>query len=240
MIGSNRNLLLRGAVSFREGKPQLTSCRSWRMPRIFFDAAVLLWFRQVSVLKVWKVPQQISLSCNLINTSIYKLGWLINWMIPNLYIRNGGKSPNIHDKNWLALGQFRLDDDDSKPLTWRNDMKWLFHHFHPFKKTAWLLGFRAVESRGGNRRRGAVWMSKSEIQTLSISNLELEWIKESMVGNLVPLRGGLGGIVHPPIGRKNTTYIPLIVLAFWGVLYATDPTFYRNLKNPLKEMGVLA
>ena len=25
-----------------------------------------------------------------------------------------------------------------------------------------------------------------------------------------------GGIVHPPIGRKNTTYIPLIGLAFWG------------------------
>ena len=36
----------------------------------------------------------------------------------------------------------------------------------------------------------------------------------SMVGNLVPLKGGIGSIVHPPIGRKNTTYIPLIVLAF--------------------------
>ena len=24
---------------------------------------------------------------------------------------------------------------------------------------------------------------------------------------LVPVKGGLGGIVHPPIGRKNTTYI---------------------------------
>ena len=30
---------------------------------------------------------------------------------------------------------------------------------------------------------------------------------------LVPVKGGIGGIVHPPIGRKNTTYIPLIVLA---------------------------
>ena len=27
---------------------------------------------------------------------------------------------------------------------------------------------------------------------------------------LVPLKGGIGGIVHPPIGRKNATYIPLI------------------------------
>ena len=46
---------------------------------------------------------------------------------------------------------------------------------------------------------------------------------------LVPLKGGIGGIVHPPIGSKNTTYIPLIdliVLAFvWGVKNATDPTF---------------
>ena len=39
-----------------------------------------------------------------------------------------------------------------------------------------------------------------------------------MVGMLVPVKGGIGGIVHPPIGRKNTTYIPLIVLAFWGVI----------------------
>ena len=30
-----------------------------------------------------------------------------------------------------------------------------------------------------------------------------------------------GGIVHPPIGKKNTTYIPLIVLAEPGGLYAT-------------------
>ncbi len=30
---------------------------------------------------------------------------------------------------------------------------------------------------------------------------------------------------NPPIGSKNTTYIPLIVLAFWGVKNATDPTF---------------
>ncbi len=35
---------------------------------------------------------------------------------------------------------------------------------------------------------------------------------------LVPLKGGIGSIVHPPISRKNTTYIPLIVLAFWRVI----------------------
>ena len=41
-----------------------------------------------------------------------------------------------------------------------------------------------------------------------------------MVVEMVPLKGGIGGIVHPPIGRKNTTYmLPS------GGLYATDPTF---------------
>ena len=38
-----------------------------------------------------------------------------------------------------------------------------------------------------------------------------------MVGMLVPLKGGIGGIFDPPIGRKNTTCISLIVLAFWGL-----------------------
>ena len=53
----------------------------------------------------------------------------------------------------------------------------------------------------------------------------------SMVVEMVPLKGDIGGIVHPPIGRKNTTYIPLIVLAEPGGLYATDPTFYGNQKQ---------
>ena len=34
-----------------------------------------------------------------------------------------------------------------------------------------------------------------------------------------PFQGGIGGIVHPLIDRKNATYIPLIVLArTWGVI----------------------
>ena len=47
-----------------------------------------------------------------------------------------------------------------------------------------------------------------------------------MVGKLVPVKGGVvGGIFHPRIGRKNTTYIPLIVLAFWGVKKLPIPPF---------------
>ncbi len=46
---------------------------------------------------------------------------------------------------------------------------------------------------------------------------------------LVPLKGGISGIVHPPIGRKNATYIPLIVLAFWGVICYLPP--FRGTRN---------
>ena len=48
---------------------------------------------------------------------------------------------------------------------------------------------------------------------------------ESMVVEMVPLKGGLGGIVHPPIGsiyHLYTTYSPCLRL---GVKNATDPTF---------------
>ena len=59
-----------------------------------------------------------------------------------------------------------------------------------------------------------------------------------MVGKLVPLKGGLGGIVHPPIGSIYHLYI-----AFWGV-YATyhplgEPeTTIENMQKPKwnKEM----
>ena len=45
-----------------------------------------------------------------------------------------------------------------------------------------------------------------------------------MVVEMVPLKGGIGSIVHPPIGRKNATYIPLIVLAFvWGLYNPYHP-----------------
>ena len=37
----------------------------------------------------------------------------------------------------------------------------------------------------------------------------------SMEKLLVPLIGGIGTKKNPPIGRKYTTYIPLIVLAYW-------------------------
>ena len=38
----------------------------------------------------------------------------------------------------------------------------------------------------------------------------------------------------PPIGRKNATDIPLIVLAFWGGCMLPT-TFYGNQKQPLRS-----
>ena len=48
----------------------------------------------------------------------------------------------------------------------------------------------------------------------------------------VPLKGGIGGIVHPPIGsiyHLYTTYSPCLLGG-----YIIPTTLYRNLKNPLK------
>ena len=63
----------------------------------------------------------------------------------------------------------------------------------------------------------------------------------SMVVSASPKRWdhGIGGIVHPPIDSiyhlLYTTYSPCRT---WGVKNATDPTLYRNLKNPL--MGLVS
>ena len=53
------------------------------------------------------------------------------------------------------------------------------------------------------------------------------------------VKGGLGySIVHHLISRKNTTYIPLIVLAEPGRLYSPKPTFYGNQEQPLNTYTV--
>ncbi len=53
----------------------------------------------------------------------------------------------------------------------------------------------------------------------------------SMVVEMVPVKGGIGGIVHPPIGRKNATYIPLIYCLLGGKTLPT--TFCGKQKQPL-------
>ena len=58
-------------------------------------------------------------------------------------------------------------------------------------------------------------------------------LTRSMVVEMVPLKGGIGGIVHPPIGSKNTTYIPLIVLAFWGVICYRSHLLGEPFQQPL-------
>ena len=49
----------------------------------------------------------------------------------------------------------------------------------------------------------------------------------------VPVKGGIGGIVHSPIGRYVIPLIYHLYIAFWVALYNPDPTFYGNQKQPL-------
>ena len=71
------------------------------------------------------------------------------------------------------------------------------------------------------------------------SFLRVCWVNGCWNGS--PKRWEVGGIVHPPIGRKNATYIPLIVLAEpggWKML----PTYHllgEPFQQPLIEGGVL-
>ena len=50
----------------------------------------------------------------------------------------------------------------------------------------------------------------------------------SMVVEMVPLKGGIGSIFHPPEGKDYKWYISGIFPANWGMDYATDPTLYGN------------
>ena len=54
------------------------------------------------------------------------------------------------------------------------------------------------------------------------------WVKGQWLF-LVPLKGGIGGIVHPPIGRKNATYIPLIYCLLGDYMLPIPP--FRGTRN---------
>ena len=58
-----------------------------------------------------------------------------------------------------------------------------------------------------------------------------------MVVEMVPIKGGIGRIFHPPGSARTINgvyiYISGIFPANWGMDYATDPTFYGNQKQPL-------
>ena len=49
-----------------------------------------------------------------------------------------------------------------------------------------------------------------------------------MVVEMVPLKGGISSIFHPPNeGKDYKWYISGIFPANWGMDYATDPTFWE-------------
>ena len=54
---------------------------------------------------------------------------------------------------------------------------------------------------------------------------------------LVPVKGGIGGIVHPPIGRKNVTYSPCLLEGYIcyrsHLLREPHPKWWFSKGNPL-------
>ena len=60
-------------------------------------------------------------------------------------------------------------------------------------------------------------IQEKEIQKGAMCNTQYQWLF------LVPLKGGIGGIVHPPLGSIQVVYKWFILPI--GGLYATDPTF---------------
>ena len=73
------------------------------------------------------------------------------------------------------------------------------------------------------------------LKSLQQKSIIWSWVTIGQWLFLVPVKGGIGSIVHPPIGSKNTTYIPLIGLAFWGVICYLPP-FLREPKTTI-ELG---
>ena len=58
-----------------------------------------------------------------------------------------------------------------------------------------------------------------------------------MVVEMVPLKGGIGSIFHPPEGKDYKWYISGIFPANWGIKNATDPTLLGEpFQQPLKIM----
>ena len=54
-------------------------------------------------------------------------------------------------------------------------------------------------------------------------------IVSSMVGKLVPLKGGIGSIFHPPEGKDYKWYISGIFPANWGIICYLPP--FRGTRN---------
>ena len=60
---------------------------------------------------------------------------------------------------------------------------------------------------------------------------------------VLALKGGIGGIVHPPMGSIYHKNIPLIYCTYspcrtWGVKNATDPTLLEEPEKSIEQMDV--
>ena len=78
---------------------------------------------------------------------------------------------------------------------------------------------------GGKDFLSKIFVGSQRHGSLKLLDVFFQWIFQVLV------KGGIGSIFHHPIGRKDTAYIPGIVLAFvWG-LYNPKPTYYQNRSN---------
>ena len=188
-------------------------------------------------------------------------------MIPNLYIGNGWKSPNIHFLMVVwgsrkVIEKYHSTEHLIEPKTQpkrlfslkANKPKHCSHHDHHHsqeptsmthatnmttlhikkdgdtsssfighdtKQCASLRRHGLFGFGDAPRRLGAFVIQKS-VTTF------IQWLF------LVPLKGGIGSIFHPPEGKDYKWYISGIFPAHWGMHYATHlPPFTGNQKQPL-------
>ena len=149
--------------------------------------------------------------------------WLaINWMIPNFCMGNGWKSPFPSIFTWLALGyqepqlhHLQKPTSSTSRISARSSKA--LSHCRAWKKKLRNETKRQATARGGG-----------SMNNLFHWPICLGWLKKR-VGSMV---------VYPPIGRKNTTYIPLIYCLPRGYMLPIPP-FTGTISTTIDWMGVV-
>ena len=95
-----------------------------------------------------------------------------------------------------------------------------------------LIGVSGMQPQCRLRKQYLCWRKKCRSAWMNLfGGNSCQWL---FLVPLKGLKGGIGSIVHPTIGRKNTTYIPLIVLAEpggWYICYRSHPPFRGSSIN---------
>ena len=92
---------------------------------------------------------------------------------------------------WMGVPLF-LETPNNVPLM-------IFPHDFFRRETLCQKKLKAFASQNLGHQGGKFMALAERSKTHEVTSMY------SMVVDLVPLKGGIGGIVHPPIGRKNAT-----------------------------------